>query len=201
MFIELTEFLSCPEGHDEQSYLVLAPDEVDGRRIVKGSLGCPLCKREYVIADGVVRFAAAAGPNEGRAGTDDAPLPPADRVHALLGIAGPGGYVVLVGTAAGLASGLATRMDGVHFVGVNPPPVVRPGATLSLLSHPRVIPLKSAMARGVVLGAEHARAPWLAESARLVLRGLRLVALTEGVAPPKVEQLASGDGLWVGEKR
>jgi uncharacterized protein YbaR (Trm112 family) len=202
MFIELTEFLSCPEDHEQQSYLVLAPDETEGRRVVRGSLGCPLCSREYPIADGVAQFGSAEEWGDGpSAAADDAPLPSSDRVHAVLGIAGPGGYVVLVGTAARLAPGLADLMDGVHFVGVNAPPEVRPGATLSLVSHARVIPLKSAMARGVVVGSEHVREPWLAESARLVLRGLRLVALAEVVAVPGVEQLASGDGMWVGERR
>jgi hypothetical protein len=56
------------------------------------------------------------------------------------------------------------------------------------------------MARGVVLGGEHARAPWLGEAARLLLRGLRMVALAEDVSCDGVERLASGNGMTVGQR-
>jgi hypothetical protein len=53
----------------------------------------------------------------------------------------------------------------------------------------------------VVLGEEYATAPWLAEAARVVLRGQRVVACAEGLAPPDgVAALASGLGMWVGKK-
>jgi len=200
MYIELTEYLRCPEEHDEQTYLVLVPQTMEGRAVTAGSVGCPVCKNEYTIADGVARFGDPAGAGTGVPAEAETSLPTADTVQALLGVAGPGGYVVLVGSAVRLAGELAAVMDGVHFVGVNAPGDVAPSATLSLLSHPKVIPLKSSMARGVVVGADHAAEPWLGEASRLVLRGLRLVVLAEAAAAADTEQLASGDGMWVGEK-
>jgi uncharacterized protein YbaR (Trm112 family) len=194
MFIELTEYLACPEGHEEQNFLVLAQEKMDGRRVVRGSVGCPLCKREYGIERYVVRFGEPSGAREGEVPAS------AETVQALLGIAGPGGYVVLVGAAARLAEGLAAVIDGVHFVGVNAPGDVAPSESLSLVVHPSTIPLKSSMARGVVVGAEYAAAPWLAEAARLLLRGLRMVVLREGVSARGVAELASESGLWVGQK-
>ena len=200
MYIELTEYLRCPEEHEEQTYLVLVPQTMEGRAVTAGSVGCPVCKNEYAIADSVVRFGGPAGAGASVPDGTATSLPAADTLQALLGITGPGGYVVLVGSAARLADDLAGVMDGVHFVGVNAPGDVTPSAAISLLSHPSVIPLKSSMARGVVVGADHAAEPWLGEASRIVLGGLRLVVLAEDAAAPETEQLASGDGMWVGVK-
>lgn len=58
------------------------------------------------------------------------------------------------------------------------------------------------MARGVVVGAGLAAAPWLAEAQHVLLRGRRLVIESDAVMPPDgVTRLAAGEGLWVGEKR
>lgn len=196
MFIELAEFLRCPEGHEPDPYLVLVRDEMVGRHVVQGSVACPTCRREYPIADGAAEFGGAR------------PVPPtvvelpdAEVIQALLGLGGPGGYVVLVGSAAALATGLAERMGGIHFVGVNPAADLEPAPVLSVLRHPSVLPLKTSMARGVVVGGELGGA-WLAESERVLLRGLRLVVLREQVTDaPGVSELAVGKGMWVGEKK
>jgi hypothetical protein len=57
VFIELTEILRCPNDHLE-SYMVAAPMTMDGRRIVRGVVGCPECQAEFPIVDGVVYFGA-----------------------------------------------------------------------------------------------------------------------------------------------
>jgi uncharacterized protein YbaR (Trm112 family) len=193
LFIELSEFLRCPEPHRE-TFCVVAPDEMVGRMVMRGVVGCPVCRREYPIADGVVRF----GPVPAAAGAAGFPDP--DVVRALLGLGGPGGFVVLVGTAVRLAGALAERMGGVHFVGINPPPDVSVSPALSLLGHPDRIPLRAAMARGVMLGTERATPPWIAEGTRVLLDGLRLIVAGAQVTAPGLDQLAVGHGLWVGQK-
>jgi hypothetical protein len=118
-----------------------------------------------------------------------------------LDLSGPGGYVVLIGDAVRHAVGLANLMGGIHFVGVNPPSDAEELPVLSLLQARGLIPLRPAMARGVVLGADVAGPPWLEEALRVLLRGRRLVVEREDmVAPAGVRQLAVGQGLWVGEK-
>ncbi|NIN51158.1 MAG: hypothetical protein GTN62_13785 [Gemmatimonadales bacterium] len=203
MFIELAEFLRCPHCNDDKQPCVLVPEEMVGRRVAQGSIGCPVCKNVYPIRDGVALLDLQVSdpplPASGRAEPVAPPGPSV--VQALLGLASPGGYVVLVGEAARVARGLARLLDGVHFVGINAPPDVEPSPVLSLLRGWEAIPLTSSMARGVVLDHEHGRAPWLSEAARLVLRGLRVVVFGEGATVPGVEQLASGGGLWVGQKR
>ncbi len=42
MHIELTDLLRCPADHDE-AFLVLLPDRMEGRRVLAGHLGCPMC--------------------------------------------------------------------------------------------------------------------------------------------------------------
>lgn len=196
MFIELSEFLRCPEPHEE-SFCVVVPDEMTGRMIVRGIVGCPICKREYPISGGVVRF---GGPEEtpAPAGMPDQSDP--DAIWALLSLTTPGGYVVLAGSAARLAGALAERLGGVHFVGVNATAGVEMSPVLTLLRHPDRFPLRRSMARGVVLGVEAAREPWISEGVRVLLHGLRLVAVADTISAPGLDQLAVGRGMWVGQK-
>lgn len=197
MHIELTEFLRCPERHEPELPCVLVPETMAGRDVVAGVVACPVCRRAYAIRDSVVVF-----------GPDDGGVPPAgdtaldpDVVRALLGLSGPGGHVVLIGSAVALAAELSAAMGGIHFVGVNAPRGVAPSATLSLVRHPERLPLTDGMARGVVMGAETCHAPWLEEAVRVLLRGLRLVAESPSVTVSGVEPMATGRGLWVGRKR
>ena len=197
MFIEISEFLRCPQPH-EDSFCVVVPHEMVGRMILRGLVGCPACKQEYPIADGVVHFGQAAAAAEAAAAAAAADP---DAIWALLGLTSPGGLVVLVGSAARLAGELARRMGGVHFIGMNPSAGIEMSPALTRLRHPDHIPLRHAVARGVVLGAEASAEPWISEGARVLLNGQRLVAVAETISAPGLEGLAAGHGLWVGQKR
>ncbi len=196
MFIELAEFLRCPADHEEQSYCVIVPDQMLDRVVRSGSIGCPVCKREYPIVDGAALFDGVP-PQELETEPADAPVPKA--IRALLGLTGPGGYVVVVGSAALIAEPLAALLRDTHLVAVNPPDLEWSSTSSALCSQGR-IPLRDSMARGVVVGVEHATEHWLRECARVLLNGLRLVVLSEDVTVDGVEQLAVGDGMWVGRK-
>jgi uncharacterized protein YbaR (Trm112 family) len=207
MHIELTEMLRCPEEHREE-YLVLSTSEMNGRMVMLGVVGCPVCQREFEIIDGIVDFTEAiTGERQVRAvrRTPAARSPvviDAQSLQALLDLGGPGGYVILLGSAARHAEGLASQMGGVHFVGINAPPDVEELPILSLLQSDRMIPLRQGMARAVVVGAELAATAWVADGIRVLLRGRRLVVESALAAPPEgVRQLASGEGVWVGEKK
>ncbi len=204
MHIELTEMLRCPEPHREE-FLVLSTGEMSGRMVRAGVVGCPVCQREYKIADGIVYFVRREMREERGATTAHPssliPHPDAQTLQALLDLSGPGGYVVLVGSAAHYAVGLAALMGGIHFIGLNPPAGVEELAVLSLLVCESKIPLRDAMARGVVVGSESSGATWLAESRRVLLPGRRLVVENEAARPDGITQLATEQGLFVGEKR
>jgi uncharacterized protein YbaR (Trm112 family) len=203
MFIELAEHLRCPEGHEERAYCVLVPDEMAGRDVVRGSIACPVCEHVYPLRDGIADFSgtapATATPIEASS-SPGSPIAP-DVAQALLGVAGPGGYVVLLGSAGRVATELAGLMEGIHFIGVNAPPDVVSSPTLSLVRGADKVPLASSMARGVVVGPEMVRRIWLAESMRVLLRGLRIVVCQEEVTVPDAEPMAAGNGIWVGKKR
>ena len=146
MFIELTDHLRCPADHDE-SYLVLLPDRMEDRSVREGRLGCPVCGRTYMLADGVLDLGGAARPSRRpRRCSSRRPL------TALVGLSGPGGYLVLVGRPAarwrevaelnpgvGAGRGESRRRRSRDAPGIS---VLRGGS----------LPLKSRSMRGVVLG-------------------------------------------------
>jgi hypothetical protein len=200
MFIEVAEQLRCPLRHEGRRHCILMPERIDDRDVRSGFVACPVCRRQYPILNGVIRMLHPDDHAPPPVPDPPRPLPSAVDVAALLGVRGAGGYVVLAGSAGHLADELAATLDGVHFIVVNPPGGLTGAPSRSLLSGGRTLPLQSAMARGVVLGSEHAREPWLEEAARLLLRGLRLVALAEDVSCPGIERLASGSGMTVGQR-
>src|SRR5438309_1760538 len=202
--IELTEMLRCPETHEE-AFLVMSTGEMVGRMVRSGILGCPVCRREYPIVKGEVQFSAGAGAplrDKNTQSLRGAPAPADPQtLQALLDLSGPGGYVVLVGSAARHAVGLSALMGGIHCVGIDAPADVEELPVLSLLACETMIPLRRAMARAVVVGRERASPPGLNEALRVLLPGRRLVIEDEGARPPAgVKQLAVGQGLWVGER-
>ena len=212
VFIELTEILRCPRDHAE-SYVVAAPIVMDGRRIVRGVVGCPTCQAEFPIVGGVAYFgdearralpadrAGASAASPGRS-APAATVPDYDAggLAAFLDLDGPGGYAALVGRAARVGPRIVEVLPGIHVVAVNPPPGVAPATMLSVLESPRALPFKSSTLRAVALGAEHAGAPWLADAVRVLLPGLRLVVEDERASPDGVSELARGAGLFVGAK-
>ena len=108
MFIELTDHLRCPADHPE-AYLVLIPDRMEGRSIVRGILGCPICLAEYPVVDRVLRLGRVVEGSDGGRRPDD---PTAEMLHTLLGLEGPGGFVALLGDPAREAEGLAALLPG-----------------------------------------------------------------------------------------
>jgi hypothetical protein len=193
MFIELTDHLRCPREHAE-AYLVLLPDRVEGRRVVQGILGCPVCQGEFPIDAGVVRLGDAPPAAGG-------PPPDAETLLAFLGLDGPGGYLLLAGTAGGAAPGLGALLPGVHLVSWNPPAGLAESDAVSLVMGAGV-PVRSRSMRGAVLGEPEGRDPGLVAAAvTTVLPGLRLTGIGPAPTGPECEVLAEAGGWWVGRRR
>ncbi len=195
MFIEVTEILCCPAGHEE-SYVVCVPIEMDGRSVVRGGIGCPVCHAEYPIVDGIAHFGGRAVPVPAAV----SPSYDAVALQAFLDLEGKGGYALLLGSAGRHGEAIAALVPGVVFLGVNPRPDVRPSAAFSVLSAARAIPVKTRSVRAVVIGADHAVEPWLGEAVRVLLPGLRIVIEHDAAGPEGIAVLARADGLLVGEK-
>jgi hypothetical protein len=196
MFIELTDHLRCPADHDE-AFLVLLPDQVEGRSVRTGILGCPICDRRFELHDGVLDTGDEPPPHVG-AGPGQLT---AEALAPLAGLNGPGGYLVLVGPPAALWRDVMELVPGVALVAVNPPPTVADEGGISVLRGRRLA-LKTSSMRGVVLGAPYGGDPaWVREGMRVVLPGLRVVG--EGPDPDSdlVDLMASAGGVWVGSRR
>ncbi len=222
MFIELTDHLRCPADHPE-AYLVLIPNAMQARRVLSGTLGCPVCHAEYRITDAIADFTPVAEPPPARGvassprlraalkdslagGPTSAPerRPVAgsaidtEAILAFLGLEGPGGYLGLVGDAVRFAAGLSSGLPGAHLVAINPPTGTQPSTELSIVRSPR-IPLKARSLRGVVVGLPFAEEPgWPAAAIRAVLPGLRATGAGPAPEVDGFELLGAADGWWVG---
>lgn len=204
MFIELADHLRCPADHDE-AFLVLLPDAMDGRSVVAGHLGCPVCGRTFRVERGELNIDGGTVPRsaaEAEApGAFEASALEASAMVALAGINGPGGYVVLVGAPAAAWREVVALNPGIGIVAVNPGPEVVDAVGVSVLRG-GMLPLKAHSMRGVVLGPGYGSdAHWVGEAARVTLPGLRIVG--EGPAPSAdtIDLMASADGVWVGTRR
>jgi len=185
MFIELTEILRCPRPH-EQSYVICVPMEMNGRDVVRGGISCPVCSTDYPIIDGVVRFSApeAVGRPQG---------PPLEAA-TLLGLDGPGGYVLLIGSAARLAD----SFRGIHVVALNA--AGQPSPSVSHTWCRDAVPLRARSVRGAVVGADCPPEEWIPRAADAVLPGLRLIAEDEAAPGAGLTALARGAGVTVFQK-
>ncbi|MBL8984069.1 MAG: hypothetical protein JNL26_17920 [Gemmatimonadetes bacterium] len=193
MFIELVDTLRCPAPH-EDSWLVATVDRYHGRYIAEGALGCPICRAQYPVRSGAVHFGDVVA-SHGHAtpvGEDDV-----ERAQALLGLAEPGGRVVLAGAAAVLVHALE-EASGTAMLLVNPRGVeATPG--LSVLWCRDLVPLAPASLRGVIVGDDVSSALLPSLVRALAPRG-RLVAPAVTPVPMDVRELARDDREWVAER-
>ena len=197
MHLDLIDALRCPADHEE-TWLVAAVDELRGRDIVHGSLGCPVCRARYPIAGGTADFTAGV------------PLPRSDarppstdpdeivRLRALLGLVDPGGVVALVGPAADVAAALARDVESTLLL-VNPPSTALPPG-LSAMLVPARLPVAPFTLRAALVGGG-ALVPPLATSLVDALKpGGRLVAPAALPLPHGLRELARDARHWVAER-
>ena len=198
MFIELVDSLRCIRPH-EITWLVASADTMRRRDIVRGILGCPVCRAEYPIVNGVARFGdsgpdipAAVGPPP----SDDATL----RIAALLDVSLPGGFVTLTGSWARFARPLSVLAEGVHVLALNPDSGLDSGEGVSVATAADEVPLRPNVCRGIVVDSRHSGLAWLASAAAALLPGGRLVAPVGVPGPGGLRELARDDRLWVATK-
>ena len=200
MFIELVDSLRCLEPHEE-TWLVASVSRMDGRDIVDGTLGCPICRREYPIRQSVGWFMSDSRAATGRltpvrAADDDDRLM---RAAALLGLADAGGIVALGGPWTEVANRLPA-LGVAHVVVLNAAPSDEHPQEVSALVVDDRLPFRQGGLRGVALGGDTATST-LVSSAATVLRSRgRLVAPSDVAVPPEITELARDAADWVGER-
>jgi len=195
MHVDLIESLRCPEPHAD-GWLVASVDTVVDRRIMRGTVACPVCALEWDIRDGALQL----DPSARRV----APASVADtraealRTAALLDLRDARGVVLLAGDAAHAADALV-ELTGVLVLAVNPPEgVARAHSRLFVRD---ALPLGVETLRGARLDARHASPAWVAGALRAVARGGRLIAPASVEVPSGLAELARDDREWVAEVR
>ena len=199
MFSELVESLRCVRAHAPTGLVAVAYETRD-RDILRGSLGCPECKAEYPIVDGVADLRdGAAGPA----------LPPpksspaedlAMRAGALLALEDPGGVVVLTGAWTVAAPELAALAPGVRILALDAAPGIASGEGISLARSAGAIPLRAGSARGIALDAAHASPGAVSDAVDALAPRGRLVAPVTCTVPNGVRELARDAREWVAER-
>ena len=196
MFIELTDQLRCPSDHEE-AFLVLLPDQVLERSVRSGELGCPVCGRTFQLQDGVLDVGGGEPPGGVDPTTELAP--PA--LTALVGLSGPGGYLVVVGAPGSGWREIRELNPGVGLIAVNPPADVLDAGLLSVVRG-GMLPLRTRTMRGAVLGRGFgSNRRWVEEASRVVLPGLHIVGEGPLAFSSPIELLASTGNVWVGTPR
>jgi uncharacterized protein YbaR (Trm112 family) len=196
MFIELVDALRCPTPHEE-SWLVASADRMEARHIVTGTLGCPVCRAEYPIREGVVDF------RRGAAGSS--PLPPAAepdpeqalRLAAFLDLTDASGFAVLVGAWGAHAPLLRAEVETPLML-VDPPANIVGEPGISVLRCDGELPLAAGAARGVAIdGGPPAR---VTSAVRATRTAGRVLAPASVALPEGVREIARSEALWVGER-
>lgn len=197
MFIELIDGLRCTADH-RSICLVAAITKRDDRQVIEGTLGCPTCRREYPIRDGVVWFGERP---TGRATSSAPDADGAMRIGAFLAVS-EGITVALVGDWAQYANELA-ELVGLRAFAINPPTqtVVAESERVGVIYSENRVPFKASSLRGVAIGDAGWSAGDISLATRVLSAGGRMVAPAILPVPDDIEEIARNESVWVGEKR
>lgn len=215
MFIELIDALRCTQPH-EDTWLVASIARRDDRMIQSGTLGCPICAREYAVRDGVAWFGVdpatpggigvrgGESPQIGGGEARDATGTAADDVHdaamllgALLG-AGEGATIAVTGTWAGAARALTGMLPMRAYV-INSDQAIEDTERVGRLQSSEGIPLAPNSLQGVALDAKNVTPRDLASAIRALAPGGRLVAPAGVAIPSELAEVARDERWWVAE--
>ncbi len=193
MFIELIDLLRCPREH-EDSWLVAAFSKMDGRFVVEGRLGCPVCSASYSIVGGVGEFAPRRerlSPLAERAEAADTL-----RIAAMLNLARPGSVVVLEGDSSRHASALV-KMTEARVVVMNASSPVPEAERVAAITGANRIPVAARSVDGIVI--ESGDEDSLHEALRVLVAGGRIVAPADTHLGNFFREIARDDRNVVGE--
>ena len=195
MRLDLAERLRCPRSHASTPLIVVA-DEVTGRDLRRGVAGCPVCQLEARIDAGDVWFGADRDDDHGETRDLEGAL---DRLIALCGLAEPGGAVLLTGRYGRLAERL-TVAAGVSVVLIHPrSPHVGTDEVSTVHGERAQVPFIDQTFRAAALDAGFPES-FIADVARSVQVGGRIVAAASVVPPEGVSELARDAAEWVGAR-
>jgi uncharacterized protein YbaR (Trm112 family) len=189
VFLPLVDILRCPRLHDD-TWLVASIDRADGRDIVEGKLGCPICSTEYAIHDGVVDF-DGAGPAAPYVAPNEQD---AVRLAAGLDLTDPRAVALIQG-AWGAHAPLIRSLSPAQLLLLNPPEGVASGDGISIV-RAATAPAAASSVHGAAFDAS-ATSEMVASLARAVRGGGRLLAPAAVAIPEEFSELARDAEVWV----
>ncbi|HEX6313553.1 MAG TPA: hypothetical protein VFZ73_01785 [Gemmatimonadaceae bacterium] len=194
MLLSVVDVLRCPRPHEESS-LVLSVETWNDQRILRGTLGCPICHCRFSIENGVTDFREGKGAlRTVRDGGEVDTL----RLAAQLALTDPGGFVLLTGTYASVADSF-TDLAGVTCIVIDWQ-VPDESIAVEVIVSDR-LPLAAGTLRAAAVDAPHASPGFLAAVAASIRDDGRIVGPAAAALPPSVEELARDDREWVGRVR
>ena len=195
MFIEIVDALRCPVPHEE-SWLVAATGVMEGRYIVEGTLGCPVCKARYPIRRGVVDMRSSDGPEL----TTPAAADPdeAGRIAALLNLTDGQGFAVLLGAWGMHAPALAATCE-VPLMLIDPPIGMYGARGISVIRTDGLVPVATGTARAMAIDGQ-GNPERITSAVRSTRAQGRIIAPVEIAVPTDVREIARDERLWVGER-
>jgi uncharacterized protein YbaR (Trm112 family) len=187
MYIELIDLLRCPKEHAD-SWLVAAFNLMDGRFVIEGKLGCPVCSATYFIRDGLVDLREEgdqhAAVSRSQAHPDDES---AIRAAALLGLTKPNSIVVLAGGSANLSDQIS-EIGEARVLVVNPRTAVHESERVALILADDRLPFAPGSIDGIII--DEATTVFGKDAARVLRQGGRLVAPAGTDLPAGFRELA-----------
>lgn len=202
MHIEFIDILRCPRPHEE-SWLIAAFNLMNGRLVVEGKLGCPVCKAEYPIVAGVADFGTPASAGEASAPDVSARITGAAkpsqsdddvmRLAAMLGLSRPGMLVLLAGTTAQSSRQLAALVSG-RVINVNAhADATGDSEAVGSVRTGTAFPIASRSVDGIALDDASSTLAVLTDACRVLKPGGRLTAPSSVSLPAGLRQLARDD--------
>jgi len=194
MRLELAERMQCPRPHRATPLVIVARRKLD-RELVDGVAGCPECYLEAAVSAGDVVFPGGVVREPTTPSADADALA---RLIALLGLAEPGGAVLLTGRYAALAEPLSAAVDVAVVAWNAAVPRGGNGVSSIWLAEPTV-PFADGSFRGAALDAGLSL-PVVLDAVRSVSVGGRVLGSIALDRPATVRELARDAAEWVGER-
>lgn len=196
MYIELIDLLRCPRDHAE-SWLVAAFRSMDGRVVLEGKLGCPICFSSFPIEGGVADLRVAGASDYDFIAESFAPQhDEAVRAAALMGLVKPGSLVVLSGESARLAQKVS-ELTEARVIAFNPAMAVAESERVAVVLSNMRFPFASGSVDGIILN--ESTCAFVTDAARILRPGGRIVTPLDSLPPGNFRELARDDMVAVFE--